>query len=265
MKVYISADIEGVTGTTHWDEATKSEADYKEFQAQMTDEVTAACQGILNAGHTDIWVKDAHASARNIIPAKLPHAVKLIRGWSGHPFSMVQGLDETFDAVAMIGYHAPAGSDASPLAHTMTGGPVYLKINEHYASEFLLHAYAAEFVGVPVIFVSGDQGLCEFVTSLNPHIGTQAVKQGIGNSTTNLHPAVAVSKIREGMQQALEGDLARCHIPLPERFNVEIRYKKHADAYHASFYPGAQLKEPHVMQFETDNYFEVMRLLSFVL
>jgi D-amino peptidase len=219
----------------------------------------------VNAGHTDIWVKDAHASARNLIPAELPQVVRLIRGWSGHPFAMVQGLDETFDAVAMIGYHAPAGSDASPLAHTMTGSPVYLKINEHYASEFLLHAYAAESVGVPVIFVSGDQGLCEFVTSLNSHIGTQAVKQGIGNSTTNIHPAVAVRKIREGMQQAIEGDLVQCHIPLPEHFNVEIRYKKHAEAYHASFFPGARLQAPHVIQFETDDYFEVMRLLSFVL
>jgi D-aminopeptidase len=54
MKVYISADIEGVTGTTHMDEVTKSKPDFREFQEQMTAEVAAACEGALRAGVTDI-------------------------------------------------------------------------------------------------------------------------------------------------------------------------------------------------------------------
>jgi hypothetical protein len=95
MKVYITADIEGVTGATHWDETDKKNPDYGEFQEQMTAEVVAACEGALNAGATEIWVRDAHWTGRNIIPSKLPREAKLVRGWSGHPFSMMQGLDET--------------------------------------------------------------------------------------------------------------------------------------------------------------------------
>ncbi len=65
MKVYISADIEGVTGVTTWDEAELHKPDHGIAQEQMTAEVRAACEGALNAGATEIWVKDAHDSGRN--------------------------------------------------------------------------------------------------------------------------------------------------------------------------------------------------------
>ncbi len=265
MKIYISADIEGVTGTTSWDETEKGEAAYAEFREQMTAEVAAACEGALNAGATEIWVKDAHDSARNLIAAKLPQEVKLIRGWSRHPFSMVGGLDETFQAMMMIGYHAPAASDANPLAHTMNRGITYLKINKHLASEFLLHAYAASLKHVPVVFVSGDAGLCRHVQSFNPHIGTCAVKEGVGDSTINLHPLRAIQAIREGAQQAFARDLSRCLIPLPEHFHVEIRYRDHVMAYRAAFFPGVRAEGPHTVSFDTADYFEVLRALMFIL
>ena len=121
MNVYISADIEGITGITHWDETEKTNPDdYIQYQDQMTKEVAAACEGALNAGATEILVKDAHDSGRNILADRLPEDVKLIRGWSGHPLCMVQELDESFDAAVFIGYHSRAGSDANPLAHSMS-------------------------------------------------------------------------------------------------------------------------------------------------
>jgi D-amino peptidase len=265
MKIYISADIEGVTGATHWNEATKKEADFEEFQEQMTAEVVAACEGALNAGATEIWVKDAHATARNIIAAELPREAKLVRGWSGHPFSMVQYLDETFQALILIGYHSPAGSGANPLAHTITGSIAHLKVNDRYASEMFLSTYTAALVNVPFVFVSGDEGLCEEAKSLNLNIGTTAVKQGTGDSTISIHPQLAVERIREGVQNALEGDVTRCRVQLPERFSVELRFRGHAKAHHASFFPGVSLKDPHTILFETTDFFEVLRTLSFVL
>ncbi len=116
MKVYISADIEGTAGITNWEEAEKPHATYQEFRERMTDEVVAACEGAIEVGAKEILVKDAHDSGRNIIAARLPDCARLIRGWSGHPFSMVQELDESFDALLFVGYHAKAGSDENPLA-----------------------------------------------------------------------------------------------------------------------------------------------------
>ena len=265
MKIYISADIEGISGITHWDEAGIQGPDYGIFRAQMTAEVSAACEGALQAGAEEIWVKDAHASGRNLIPEKLPREVRLVRGWSGHPFKMVQEVDESFDAMLMVGYHSPAGSGANPLAHTITGSVASLKLNGQYASEFLLNTCAAALENVPVVFVSGDVGLCQEAQSLIPAITAVAVKQGIGDSTVSIHPQLAAEEIRDKVQMALEGEVSECRIRMPERFSVEIGYRNHAQAHRASFFPGAGLKDPHTIEFETDDYFEVLRLLLFVL
>lgn len=263
MKVYISADIEGITGTTHWDEANKTHADFGEFREQMTAEVAAACEGALAAGASEVWVKDAHWTGRNIIAAKLPRQTMLIRDWSNHPFSMMQELDESFEAALLIGYHTRAGAATSPLGHTMSGGIAYLKINEHYASEFLLNTYTAALVDVPVVFISGDAGVCAEAEALIPGLSAVAVKQGVGNSTINIHPQLAIEKIRAGVETVLKGDVSRSRIRLPDHFSVEVRYKEHTKAYPASFFPGASLKEACVVQFEADDYFDVLRFVLF--
>ena len=263
MKIFITADIEGITGTTHLDETDKAHADYAEAREQMTAEVAAACEGALSAGATEIWVKDSHDAGRNIIAAQLPREVKLVRGWSGHPFAMMQELDESFHAALMIGYHSRAGSDTLPLAHTWAGILSYVKINERYASEFLMAAYTAGLVQVPVVFLSGDAGVCQVAEAFLPHLTTVPVMQGVGGSTISIHPHLAVERIRAGVDSALRGELSQCRVQMPSRFAVEIRYKGHANARLISFYPGASLKEPYVVQFEADDYFEVLRFLLF--
>ena len=264
MKVYLSADIEGITGSTHWDETDKKHSDFSEFREQMTAEVVAACEGALQAGATEIWVKDAHDSARNLIAARLPTQARLLRGWSGHPYQMVEGLDASFKALLMIGYHSRAGSDTNPLAHTMSGSAAYVKINGLYASEFMINTYTASLENVPAVFVSGDAGLCVDAARLVPALTCVAVKEGVGNGSINLHPHLAVEKIKAGVRDALEKNTALCHVPLPDHFNVEVRYKEHAPAYQHSFYPGASLKEPHTIVFETDRYFDVLRFFAYV-
>ncbi len=264
MKVYISADMEGVTGVTSWSETEKGHSDYSFFVRQMENEVRAACQGALNAGAKEIWVKDAHDSARNINPGVFKNA-KLIRGWSGHPFSMIQELDNSFDALIFIGFHSGGGSKQNPLAHTMNPIDVdYIKINGQYVSEFLIHAYAAATVGVPVVFVSGDQALCHEVKEVNHNIKTLAVKEGIGNSTISIDNAMAIECIRKESEEALKADLCQYKILLPHSFEVEIQYSKHEKAYRASFYPNMKQIAPTKLLYKTENYFEVLRMMLFL-
>lgn len=265
MKVYISADLEGITGITHWDETNKDKADYKEFQEQMTREVVAACEGALEAGATEILLNDAHETGRNILTSKLPEEVKIIRGWSGHPFSMAQGLDESFDAVLFIGYHSRAGNNTTPLTHTMNLGCTIVTINELPVSEFTIHAFIAAMQGVPVAFLSGDAGLCREVKEFNEQIETVAVNNGIGDSTISIHPNLAVKRIKAGVKRALQGNLAACQILLPEHFSADITFKEHTKAYKASFYPGVQTINANTVRFESDEYFDVLRFFLFVL
>src|SRR5215813_12646057 len=172
MKVYISADIEGTAGITNWEEADKTHPTYQEFRERMTDEVVAACEGAIEAGAKEILIKDAHSTGRNIIAARLPDCARLIRGWSGHPFSMVQELDASFHALVFVGYHAKAGSDDNPLAHTLRLRVMHLMLNGEIASEFQIHSWAAALVKVPPIFLSGDSGICADAQRLVPGIVT---------------------------------------------------------------------------------------------
>jgi D-amino peptidase len=263
MKVFISADIEGVTGIAHWDEAEKSKADYAPYQEQMHREVIAACEGAMAAGADEIWVKDAHDSGRNLVPQRMPQQVRLIRGWSGHPFSMVQELDESFEAVIFIGYHSKAGANTNPLSHTMSTNVTRVLVNGEPVSEFTLHANVAEMLGVPVVFISGDEGICSDAREYIPQIHSVSVNRGVGNSAICIHPDIAVADIREKVRLALTGDLQGCRFALAPSFTVEIEYKNHPAAYRFSFYPGASLTADCKVSFETKNWFDAMRFIHF--
>lgn len=264
MKIYISADIEGVAGITDWSEADYTHPSYPQFREEMTREVVAACDGAMAAGATEILVKDAHHTGRNILAAQLPACARLVRGWSGHPLAMVQELDESFAAVLLIGYHARAGAESNPLAHTISLKVAEMRINGEPVSEFWLHTFAAALLGVPVAFVSGDEGLCQDVAALNERIRTVGVSQGRGPSTISLAPAAAQRAIRDGVAAALREDLAAKKVGLPNAFVLEIRYADPVHAYKFSFYPGARHLGGQTVRFETGDYFEVMRALRFM-
>ncbi|MEE9554716.1 MAG: M55 family metallopeptidase [candidate division Zixibacteria bacterium] len=210
-----------------------------------------------------IYVQDAHDSGRNLLQSKLPERVRLIREWSGHPYAMLQGLDKSFDAVMMTGYHSRAGADGNPLAHTFSGQVAYLKINDRYTSEFLINAYTAAHVGVPVVMVTGDANLCKDVNDFNPNIATIPVNEGAGGSVISIHPSLAIRRIEDAARDALNGDLGICKIELPAKFTVELGYRDYKRAYRASFFPGVELIKPQVVRFENDNYYEVLRMLMF--
>ena len=265
MKIYISADMEGVTGVTHWDEVEHGKPSvYSQFQERMTLEVLSACKGANEAGADEIWVKDAHYSGRNILAEKLPKNVKLIRGWSGHPYSMVQELDNSFDALIMIGYHSMAGQGGNPLAHTMSSSKIdSLLINGQQTSEFFLHGNIAAKHSVPLIFVSGDAGLCNEVRKVSPNTITHATMVGVGDSTISIQPEESRKAIQRKVAKALKKNIENCIWKHPDSFTLHIRYVKQQSAYKASHYNGAVLIDDKTIEFETNNYDEIMRFILF--
>jgi len=263
MKLYISADIEGITGIGHWDETDKkAPGDYTPFQEQMTAEVAAVCEAAISQGVEEILVKDAHDSGRNLILDRLPEIVKVVRGWAGNPSSMVQELDNSFDAAMFIGYHSRAGAGSNPLSHTLSGSMLAsININGKDVSEFYLHAMLATRLKVPVVLVSGDRGLCDEVAEWNANIRTVPVLEGIGNSVVTIHPRKAVRLLHEAVRDALNGDLADCLLPTADRYTIRLNFKRHQDAYRASWYPGAKLEAPTTASYEHDDFFEIMRFI----
>lgn len=263
MKVFISADIEGTAGITAWEEATKEHPDYAEFRALMTAELVAACDGARAAGASEILVKDAHWTARNLLLEELAPDVRIVRGWNGHPDRMMFGLDESFDAAIYTGYHTRSGSDANPLAHSFTRRVAEIRLNDVPASEFTFNTLAAARHGVPSVFLSGDHEICADARGLVPAIATVETLTGFGAATVSLTPAASRTAIREGVERALR-EKAGGLPEIPERFELVMAYTTPVDAYRCAFYPGARYVGDRTVRFETEDVFELLRAIIFL-
>ena len=265
MKVFISIDIEGINSICAWDETEVGDRRYAEFQAQLVKEVSAACEAAKAAGATEIFVKDAHSSARNLLVNDLPEYITLHRGWEGSIASMMGGLDSSFDAVMFVGYHSPSRSMGNPLSHTMNTSIHHVKINGVIASEFLINALYASYNNVPVAFLAGDDNLTNQVKAVNNNIETVATKKGVGGAVISKHPQATVKEIREVAEKALRKNLSGNIVEMPKHFNIEVQYKRHQDAYSKSFYPGCKLIDSDTIAFEADDYRDVLVAFKFVL
>lgn len=265
MRVFISADIEGTTCTTIWDETEIGTATYPEAAAQMTREVKAACEGAVAAGADYILVNDAHGKGINIDVKELPECVEVIRGWTGRPFGMADGVDESFDAAMFVGYHAAAGRNGNPLSHTESTVTTRVTLNGLPCSEFLLYSYACAMVGVPTVFLAGDKTLTDDSKELHPMLKTVAVKDGFGGAIKCIHPLLACKKIKAGAEEALRQNLAQAGITLPKHYIFEVSYKEHRDAVRRSNYPGFKLTGERTMTMETDDLMDVLRAAQIIL
>ena len=238
-KYFISADIEGCTDVTAWHECDAGGAGYGDACRQMSLEVAAACEAILEAGY-EVVVRDGHGSAKNIIHSMLPRGAKLMRGWACHVGSMMAGLDDSFDGVLYIGYHAPAGSTGSPLAHTINHTKVeWIKVNGKLASEFSLNSLYAAQQGVAPIFISGDADICRRAEEEYPGIGTMATKECRGNSTFNMHPLDACDAIKAAVAEAIarEEENPTPVRAVPEELVLEVRLKSFQQVLNAIQHP----------------------------
>ncbi len=270
MKYFISADIEGVTGTAAWGETDKTKKeDYETYRRIMTREVLAVIRGIKEVdGEAEILVKDAHETGRNLLIDDFPGDVRVIRSWAGGPYSMVQGLDETFDGVFYIGYHSAGTSTGNPLSHTMsTTGITTLKLNGEVISEFELHSLVSAHYAVPTLLVSGDEALMDRVRGLSPATYTVATKRGEGNSVITRIPHQVQEEIRQAARAAVEAakkDPGSFVMKNPESFHFEVCYTHFTGAYRGKFYPGAYLKDDLTVALDTEDYFEVLRAVMFL-
>jgi D-amino peptidase len=265
VKIFLCADIEGTAGIAHWDEAERDKADYAEFRALMTGEVVAACEGARAAGAREVVIKDAHDSGRNIIIDQLPDYARIMRGWSGHPDAMMFGLNSEFSAAIYTGFHAKAGSEANPLAHTTTMRVSRIVLNGEVASEFTFNALCAARYQVPSVFLAGDEEICSDARALVPGIRTVATLEGFGRASLSISPSKSRDAIRDGVEEAISGLSSISHPETFGSFEVVIEFVNPTDAYRVSWYPGAYVHGPRAVGFKSADFFEIQRALRFML
>ncbi|MEO3388212.1 M55 family metallopeptidase [Mesorhizobium sp. CAU 1741] len=263
MKIFISADIEGTAGINHWEETIHGNADWTEYRALMTAELLAACEGARAAGATEVVVKDAHDSGRNLLVDRLPDYVRIVRNWSGHPDGMMFGLDASFAAAIYTGYHAKAGTEDNPLAHTMNLKISRMLLNGEVASELTVNALCAALYDVPSVFLSGDAGICADARSMIPGIGTVETLFGAGPASNSIAPARSCRLIREGVEAVLAaraGGMPATDGP----WELVLEFVNPVNAYQSGWYPGARAHGPRAVAFASDDFFEILRALRFM-
>lgn len=265
MKIYISCDMEGTAGIVAWDETEIDKSVYPHWANQMSREVAAACEGAIKGGADEILVKDAHDFARNVNPDLLPEQARIFRGWGRCPASMMAAVEQGFDGAVYTGYHSGAGMDTNPLSHTMNTCNMTVKCNGRLMPEAVINAMTASYFGVPSLCITGDKGICEYMKSFEPEIETVPVSEGNGAGSVSLQPDLAVKRIREGVERAMRKPKEACMFPLPEHFHIEICFKDHAKARWASYYPGVKQTGTTTIEYDADDYMDVLVMMHYLL
>ncbi|MFQ6037382.1 MAG: M55 family metallopeptidase [Candidatus Aminicenantales bacterium] len=263
LKVFISVDMEGVSGVIHWEDVSRNGKDYGLFRRLMTDEANAAVEGALAAGASKITVRDSHGSARNILPDRLHPAARLIRDWSDTPLSMMEGIDSSFDAVIFIGYHARANTPDAVLDHTMTGSISSVTLNGKPMPEAGINAWIAGSFGVPVVLVAGDRAVCEQVKELLGNIETVVVKEGIGQAAIMLHPKKACELIKEKTMAALSRLDTFKPYKIDPPYTMVVTFKDEERANNARWIPGAKRVNTTSVSFTSPDFMQILRFFKF--
>lgn len=258
MKVFISVDIEGIAGFVHWDQCTDGNPMYNQAMALMTGEANAAIAGAFDAGATEVVVDDSHGSQRNMSPLDLDPRARLITGGT-KPLSMMQGVDESFDAAILIGYHAGAGHPGV-LCHTYDGTVSAVRLNSVQVGEIPINAAVAGYFGVPIALVSGDSSACREAISTLIGVETVSVKEPISRYCANcLSPSAAREKIRAGCIAALDrvAEMEPYTLEPPIRFDLTFNHVGYADR--VSLMPGTTRIDPLTVSYQSDDYITAYR------
>jgi D-amino peptidase len=223
VKVYISVDMEGVAGIVDWAQCTADGEDYPLGRELLVGEVNAAIDGAVEAGATAILINDAHSVMRNLPPEALRGRAAYLSG-RFKPRYMMQGLDETFDGVVFLGYHA-AMATPGVLSHTYNPRAIAnVRLDGVVTGEAGLNALVAQHYGVPVVAISGDQHVGPEADPFCPGIRHIQVKTSISRyAAQHEHPHTARELIHEGVRAALANAVADVPaIDLPATVEVEF-------------------------------------------
>ncbi len=189
MKIYISADMEGVVGVVTNEQLGPQGFEYARFREFMTQEVNAAIEGALAAGATQIVVSDSHGNGQNLLIEKLHKDVTLVRAWP-RPLMMMQGIDETFAGAIFIGYHTGTTNSQGVRAHTISSARLAdVRLKGISVSEAGLNAAIAGHFNVPVIMISGDDAVVKETQALLGDVEGAVVKCGLRLSLSKNHNA----------------------------------------------------------------------------
>jgi D-amino peptidase len=253
MRIYISADMEGVSEVTHSQDVITGRSQYERFRRLLTADVNAAIEGAAQAGATDFLVNEAHDGMRNILLEDLDPRAEVIVG-QRKPYSMIQGFEDA-DLVFYVGYHARAGTEGI-LSYTFDSPTVVtgVGLNGEPCSEARMNATLAGLEGIPVGLVTGDDLACAEAEALYAGVQTARVKTAVDRYMARcLSPQMDQERIREAARRAAgEGDLAPYAPDPPYTFTIE--FATASSAASVLFFPGLKRVDDRSISWTHEDY-----------
>ena len=258
MRVFISVDMEGISGVVNWDHTEYGKDGYERFRKLMTKEANAAALGAYDAGADEVIINDSHGRMRNVIIEDLDPRIKLITG-SSKPLSMMEGIGPEFDAVFFFFFYS-RDSSLGVLNHTYTGQVATYAVDGKVLGELGMTSLVAGFYGVPVVFVSGDSEVTKEAVDLLGNVETVAVKEPHSQfSAMCLHPDKAHELIREKAAKALQNMSQYKPLKPASPCTVELQFHTSGQADGASIMPGAVRVDAVTVRFTGKDYLEAYR------
>lgn len=266
MKVFISADMEGISGVSYRDILSEETRGYEKARELMTKDVNAAIEGALEAGAEEIVVNDSHGWMQNLIPEALHETALLIRG-SPKPLSMMEGVDDSFNGVFFIGYHSKRGTRAGFLEHSFSSSLVSeIMVNGKSLGEIGLNAALAGSFGVPVILVTGDRAATEEALSLLEVVEIVWVKEAVSRTAAKgLHPNTAAQLIRESAARALKDLDKFTPFVIEPPVKVEVQFLNAGMADAAQLPPGVNRVDGRTTSYTADDFLTGFRAIQTML
>jgi D-amino peptidase len=259
-KVYISVDMEGISGINGDDQTSAGQAEYARGRKLMVEDANAAIRGAFAGGATEVVVNDSHGGQRNLLPEDLDPRARLI----SHSFKrhgMVEGLDETFDSILFVGYHARAGAARGLFAHTGSGVVRDLQLNGVPVGEGGINAAMAAWHGVAVALVTGDDTAIAEVTAIAPGVKGVTVKRAINTRAVELLPLAEARRLIEaGAKEAV----AAAKKPAPVRkgpYRVSMQFRDVTIPEVMSAFQEMARPSPDTLAFQRDAMPEAYRLI----
>ncbi len=261
LKVYVSVDMEGVSGVVHSDHTSRDGKDYELARRLTTLEANAAVEGALEAGAGEVVVNDGHGTQRNLLPELFNPRVQVIVG-SPKPLTQMAGLDASYGAVLCVGYHARAGTRGI-LDHTISSRVVHeVCVNGQPQGELGLNAGIAGHFGVPIVLVTGDSTCAAQARELIPGVEVAVVKEPLTRHAARcLSPAQAQALIHQQAKRAVErrGEIKPLRYPTPVTLTLQFIYSSMADV--AEWIPGVRRSDALTVSYTSPDFLEAFKCI----
>jgi len=241
MKIYITADMEGVNGVVLREHVDPASREYEMARGWMVAEVNAAIEGAVAGGAAEVIVNDSHNNMANLPADRLHPAARLVSG-PGKPFSMMQEIDSSFAGAFFLGYHAAFGTPLAVHDHTWAYSYIEdIRINSIHIGEFGLNAGLAGHYRVPPLLVTGDRAVVNEARALVPGVAAVAVKEGRGRLCALCEPfEQSLAAIREQATASVHNLPSHKPLIFAEPLTLEVDFPKAEMAEAASLLPGSE-------------------------